>query len=257
MDLNFACTQCGKCCHDLKLPLSVDEAIRWAGAGHPVDILCEAMPWPSDPSPEDEARRYKGDRTFPALSADLPIRIAATLAATFDGPCPYLGPDMLCGNYETRPRVCRIYPAEIAPHVTVDPTQKNCPAEAWSTDSPPFVRNGLPLDSGTVALIEGHRAAAVDDASVKARLCFDLGIAHAALANEGYVVHAPAPVSLAEALQLARDTPGHFGEVPQWKIVTNSGATLDMLNDAGADGALVGKGVRYIGFFPTEITAPR
>lgn len=29
MDINFECPKCGKCCHDLKVTLTVKEAIEW------------------------------------------------------------------------------------------------------------------------------------------------------------------------------------------------------------------------------------
>jgi hypothetical protein len=44
LDIHFDCTQCGRCCHNLKLPLSVDEAKRWAKNGHEVQLLIEATP---------------------------------------------------------------------------------------------------------------------------------------------------------------------------------------------------------------------
>lgn len=36
MSLNFECTQCGRCCRDLKLPLTVPEAVAWLEDGHAV-----------------------------------------------------------------------------------------------------------------------------------------------------------------------------------------------------------------------------
>ena len=42
MDVHFDCTQCGNCCRDLKLPLTVLEAMDWLTDGHSVQIICEA-----------------------------------------------------------------------------------------------------------------------------------------------------------------------------------------------------------------------
>lgn len=104
------------------------------------------------------------------------------LAAAFDGPCPYLKPDLRCGNYEARPRVCRIYPAEITPHLALDPAAKSCSTETSARDRRPFVRGGNLFDLETRALIEEHRAASIDDVPLKARACFELGIARASQA---------------------------------------------------------------------------
>lgn len=251
MDLSFACVECGKCCHNLKLALSVDEAVRWASAGHQVQILCEAIPWPSEPDEADTAGRFKADRSFPARSGELPIRITAILAAAFDGPCPYLMPDMLCGNYADRPRVCRIYPAEIAPHIALNPSNKSCPTEAWSNENPPYVRGGDLLDREVRTLIEEHRAAMVADAAIKSELCSELDITCAALANEGYVAHTPSPGRLAEALRkVAKGL--HAIHPAQWTIATNRRSTLAKLRDAGAHSAFANGDINYIGFFPSE-----
>jgi hypothetical protein len=53
MDIDFDCTMCGKCCHDLRLPLTVTEAIAWLERGNDVQILCEALPWPEEPPAEN------------------------------------------------------------------------------------------------------------------------------------------------------------------------------------------------------------
>ena len=42
MDIHFGCTQCGKCCRDTKVPLTVAEAIKWLNRGDEVQLLCEA-----------------------------------------------------------------------------------------------------------------------------------------------------------------------------------------------------------------------
>ncbi|MBL8484964.1 MAG: hypothetical protein JNJ60_22400, partial [Rhodocyclaceae bacterium] len=49
MDIDFACTRCGNCCRNLRLPLSAGEARQWIADGHPVEVLCEAIVWPGDP----------------------------------------------------------------------------------------------------------------------------------------------------------------------------------------------------------------
>lgn len=252
MDLSFACVQCGKCCHDLKLALSVDEAFRWATSGHQVQILCEATPWPSEPDETDTARRFKADRSFQAKSGELPVRITMILVAAFDGPCPYLMPDMLCGNYADRPRVCRIYPAEIAPHIALKPSNKICPTDAWSNEGPLIIRDGELLDLEVRILIEEHRAAMADDAAIKSQLCSELGISIAALANEGYVAHSPSPSHLVDAIRKASNGPQTI-HPEQWTIVTNRTSTLTKLRKAESQSDFVTDYVNYIGFFPAEL----
>jgi hypothetical protein len=46
---HFFCIQCRKCCHNLRLPLSVDEAIGWLRDSGEVQVFCEAIPWREDP----------------------------------------------------------------------------------------------------------------------------------------------------------------------------------------------------------------
>lgn len=199
----FACTQCGKCCHNLKLPLSVGESLAWLERGGAVQVLTEAIPWPTEPAPDNGPAWHKRRRSFTATSGIQPIRVIVTLVAAFDGPCPHLGDDMRCGAYEQRPRVCRIYPAEINPYVRLAPAEKACPPEAWAQDRPVLERAGRLLDAETVELIRQSRDADARDQGVKERLVALLGYATAALANEGFVVYSPQPATVLEALQRA------------------------------------------------------
>jgi Fe-S-cluster containining protein len=252
MDIRFDCTQCGRCCHDLRLPLSVDEAIVWAGRGHDVQLLCDALPSLSADPPEDIAARFRHDRSFPALSGGLPIRVAVILVARHEGACPHLLADMRCGNYADRPRVCRIYPAEIAPHVPLRIENKLCPPEAWADDRPLLLRDSVAADEDVRNLIAAHQATTQGDAPVKARAAMLLGARSAALWNEGYAVHAPSPDDLVAALREARATMGEVDTGARWSIVSNRKSTLAMLRDADAEGRLCASGAGYIGFFADQ-----
>ncbi|WP_338000302.1 hypothetical protein [Burkholderia gladioli] len=44
MTVHFSCTMCGRCCHDLRLPLSIDEALAWLARGGEVQLFCDAIP---------------------------------------------------------------------------------------------------------------------------------------------------------------------------------------------------------------------
>jgi Fe-S-cluster containining protein len=250
LDIRFDCTQYGRCCHDLRLPLSVDEAIDWAGRGHRVQMLCDALPDMGDPP--DAAARYRYERSFAATSGGLPIRVHAILMAVHAGACPHLRADMRCGNYERRPRTCRIYPVEVVPHIDMNPSTKLCPPEAWSDDRPVLLRSERPVSAETAALIEAHRAVTRTDVPVKARACAALRIASAGLAHEGYAIHSPDPMLLADTLARFRADSNEPEDVGDWTIATNRGSTLAMLRDADARAFLSLDPADYAGFFPAE-----
>lgn len=222
MTPGFACTACGRCCHDLRLPLGMDEVAAWIARGGTVELWCDAV---ADVGVPDGAEAlYRHQRSFAAVSGDLPIRVGVQAVAAFDGACPHLAPDMRCGAYEARPRTCRIYPAEVVPGRRVDPAAKSCPPEAWS-DTP------SPDNADTVTAVAGFVAAHVADQPVRARLAARLGIDRAALRNEGYAVVRPDQTLLAEAVAAARaggDAATH------WRLVSPREATRALMAEAGA-----------------------
>ncbi|MEJ2458705.1 MAG: YkgJ family cysteine cluster protein, partial [Novosphingobium sp.] len=205
MTIHFDCTQCGKCCHNLRLTLSVDEAIVWAGRGHTVQLLTEALPWVGDPDPADAPALYRHDRSFPAASGTAPFRITVIPVAYHDGACPHLQQDMRCGNYAERPRICRIYPLEARPFTDLRPENRLCPPEAWSCEFPVLERGGEIADPEAARIVAAHRQAAAADVSVLAAACDALSLSTAAFANEGLAVHVPEPLDLAQILRAARD----------------------------------------------------
>jgi Fe-S-cluster containining protein len=256
MDINFECTMCGKCCHDLKLPLSVDEALVWLERGGDVQFLCEAVPWPDEPPADNLQAQHKRRRSFAASSGELPVRVVVVLAASFEGACPHLQANLSCGVYEKRPTVCRIYPAEINPFIELKPELKECPPEAWTPDKPLLMSGQHVVDAATFELIAKSRAADVSDAPTKARACLLLDIDAAALSNEGLVVHSP-PMDLAiAALKRARENDGALEDVMQWKVVSNRRETVDTLTSIGATGVHYVKtdqpAFDYLGFFPAS-----
>jgi Fe-S-cluster containining protein len=263
MDIDFECTMCGKCCHDLRLPLTVAEALAWLERGNEVQILCEALPWPEEPAADNLQAAHKRRRSFAAMSGSLPTRIVVILTGAFVGPCPNLQADMRCRIYEERPFVCRIYPAEINPFIELVPANKGCPPEAWTPGLAPLMRGGRLVDATTADLIERSRAADAADAPVKQMLSALLGIDVAALANEGFVVHSPRREALLAALRQAsvaasEVAPGAAGSpatvARDWRFVSNRQATVDTLVSVGALGECVGasgeEAFEYLGFFP-------
>lgn len=232
---HFSCTMCGKCCHDLRLPLDTDEALQWLRGGGKVQVLCEAIPWPQEPDEANGLARYKRDRSVAGVSGELPVRVAITFVAAFEGPCPHLRADMKCGAYETRPRVCRIYPAEVNPFVPLIPEGKACPPEAWSASMPALIAEGALVDAQTVTLVMRSRQAGVEDMGRKALICQHLGIFVGALANEGFAVHSPPADALEDALAAVSGVAIDGAQIQQeWVFLTNRSSSLAALQAAGA-----------------------
>lgn len=234
--LRFSCTSCGRCCNGLRLLLSLSEAVSWLEHGGRVELLCDAAPALSFAEGSNEA--YRAARAVPATSHKLPVTIAVTLTAVFEGPCPNLQPDMRCGAYDRRPNACRIYPAEIRPDRAIVPAEKLCPDEAWDARQPVFVHPATGIaDDVTAIAIDRARSAGIEDVDRKARLLALLGIDQAALANEGYAIWKPAPALLLETLRtvIAADLPEE-GEPLRFQIVCPREDTRRMIAQAeGAD----------------------
>jgi Fe-S-cluster containining protein len=253
MDIDFECTMCGKCCHDLRLPLTVTEAVAWLERGNDVQILCDASPWPEEP-PEDNLRAaHRRRRSFAAMSGALPTRVVVILTGAYTGPCPNLQPDMRCGIYEQRPLVCRIYPAEISPFVELTPMHKACPSDAWMPGLPPLLRAGKLVDAGILPLIQQSRDTDANDVPIKQQVCALLDIDHAAMWNEGFVAYSRDRVDLLAALHQASSEPAVPTRSSTWRFVSNRRTMVDTLVSAGALGSLVHAnstaGFEYLGFF--------
>jgi Fe-S-cluster containining protein len=257
MTIHFSCTQCGKCCHDLRLPLSLAEASAWLRRGGAIELFCEAIPWPVEPPASDAQAMHKRRLSFPVMCGALPIRVVVTVVASFDGACPNLQADGRCGAYEERPRVCRIYPAEVNPFIPLTPASKACPPEAWAADQPVFFANGRVTDAETIDVINASRSAAAHDAPLKQRLCAQLGVSRVALANEGFVIYAFERDAMLEALEHLERDDVHALPASAWQFVSNRRATVDALSSIEADYAvpstLMDAQVRYMEFFPSDL----
>ncbi|CAN5330166.1 YkgJ family cysteine cluster protein [soil metagenome] len=251
--IHFTCTQCGKCCHDLRLTLSLDEAIAWAGNGHQVQLLCEAIPWPREPLPDEHALAVQRDTSFAAQIGEMPFRIHVTLVAFHEGACPHLQPDMRCGNYAHRPRICRIYPLESRPFTRMEPASRKCPDEAWASEAPVLLDDGVIADPAAQAIVNAHRAARRRDAAALGAACLQLGISAAAFAGEGLAVHAPDATSLTDCLRQARTLTDGPPGTNQWEIVTNRQATLDLLHQSQCPARLVSSAKEFLGSFEPDI----
>jgi len=232
IDIHFGCTQCGKCCRDTKIPLTVAEAVKWLHRGDQVQLLCEASPWPEALDSEPRAAHFKR-RSFAVMSGSMPTRVVLMLVANVVGACPNLLSNMRCGIYEDRPLVCRIYPAEVNPFIALKRENKACPPEAWANDQPLLQREEL---AGDVISrdVEMSRAADVLDAGVKSRLCLALNLAHTALVHQAVLVYSPTARTLLSALDLATATDCSEEPPAQWRFVSDQQETLEALARNGA-----------------------
>ena len=167
---------------------------------------------------------------------------------------PNLQPDMRCGIYDERPVVCRIYPAEINPFLTLMPERKVCPPEAWAQEQPVLVSHNRVVDAETFSLIQRSREMDVREANIKMRLCSYLGISTAALSNEGFVIHSPVAGLMAASLKRALDDRLVEEGNPTWTLVSNRSETSETLSSIGALSRaapeLDAAEFEYLGFFP-------
>lgn len=228
--LRFGCTACGRCCHDLRLRLSIDEALRWIDRGGAVEIWCDALPAAADFTAPDMAD-YRA-RAFAARSGSLDLAVGLLIVATFAGPCPNLLADMRCGDYAERPNICRIYPAEMIPGRAPNPADKRCPSEAWGVEQPPMFDAGNAIaDTVTREAVSGAQITNHSEAPARARLAALLGIDTAALRNEGFTAFQHDPATLRAALMACREAEA---AVTNWAIASPSAATTALITDAGA-----------------------
>jgi Fe-S-cluster containining protein len=232
VDLRFACTQCGACCRNTKILLTVAEAVEWLNDGGQVQVMCEASRAPAD-AVADAKTQHMLRRSFPASSGSLPVRVIVNLVANITGNCPNLLPDMRCGIYERRPAICRIYPAEINPTRSVDPGAKICPPEAWSESAPALMRDGLVADADMRSDIQNWRDTDLREVGVRQRLSAILGLDEAAVSDEGFLIYSPPHATLARGLVSALKS-NHGAGDPLWRLVTDRRDTLDWLAASGA-----------------------
>jgi hypothetical protein len=167
---------------------------------------------------------------------------------------------MRCGIYEKRPLVCRIYPVEVNPFIQLDPARKACPPEAWTVDRPLMQRDGRPIDQLVRENVLRSRDVDANTTEIKRRMCADLKVNHAALADEGFVLYSPDRAALLGAL--VRAVEGPLAQAPDqstdppFHFISNQPETVASLTMRGAAGSLVRQGdqvpYEYLGFRPAR-----
>nr|WP_166883797.1 YkgJ family cysteine cluster protein [Pantoea sp. Cy-639] len=199
--IRFACTGCGKCCSGHHVPLTLAEALQWALAGGQVVVLIEGCVRDGPGMPAQQ-REHVLRRSHPVRCGDSELHVSVTFAAFNPGRCRNLDANDLCSIYESRPLVCRIYPAEINPHLPLRPENKDCPPEAWA-QGPLLIHGSLPVDTELQALIEAARQADRDDIAAKVAICEALGITTTALKGNGFTAWLPDMAAFAAVLEQA------------------------------------------------------
>jgi hypothetical protein len=213
----------------------LSEAISWLEEDGDLAIFCEAMPWVSEPPPEDLRAIHRKKRSFAVSCGSSRARITAILVGVVSGACKNLGEDLRCTIYERRPLVCRIYPAEINPFVQFSVARKGCPPEAWTSDRPLLSQDKI-VDPHLQSLIERSIQTDRDEALQKGLLCADLNIDVAAIADEGFVAHEPNRKIFLDALRKARSAdPLALPDNRAWRLYSRDTATLESLSVMGME----------------------
>ncbi|WP_085584883.1 MULTISPECIES: YkgJ family cysteine cluster protein [unclassified Pseudomonas] len=231
MNTTFSCVGCGKCCTDHHVPLTLAETRMWAADGGQVIVLVEAFLGNGLGLPAQQ-REHAERRSAVVRSAEAHVHVAITFAAYNVGPCRNLDDDKRCRIYERRPLVCRIYPAEINPHIPLNPAAKDCPPESW-TQGPELIVGGELVDRELVELIQRSRQADRDDIRIKEAVCGLLGIRTTALKGDGFTAYLPDMAALAGVIDQVTAQP--LAETPgEWQFHVSGDDIAGQVRAAGA-----------------------
>ncbi len=177
----------------------------WAADGGQVIVLVEAFLGNGLGLPAQQ-REHAERRSVVVRSGATDAHVAITFAAYNVGPCRNLDEDKLCRIYERRPLVCRIYPAEINPHIPLNPAAKDCPPESWVQGSQLIVGGEL-VDQELIELIQRSRQADRDDIRIKDAICAMLGIRTTALKGDGFTAYLPNMAVFASVIDQVQTQP--------------------------------------------------
>jgi len=177
----------------------------WAADGGQVIVLVEAFLGNGLGLPMAQ-REHAERRSVQVRSGSTDAHVAITFAAYNVGPCRNLDEDKLCRIYERRPLVCRIYPAEINPHIPLNPAAKDCPPESWE-QGPLLIAGGELVDQELIELIQRSRQADRDDIQSKDAICALLGIRTTALKGDGFTAYLPNMSAFAAMIDQVSEQP--------------------------------------------------
>ena len=212
--IRFSCVGCGVCCKGRLIPLTLAEAQQWLSRGHDVSVILEAFnesSWPRSSQEFDHAR----GRSASVRCGDARIQVIAVFAGKALEQCPNLRSDNLCGIYEERPLVCRIYPMEINPFIALRQDNKACPPEAWESND--ILCTDGRADPALEALINQSRQSDQSDASRKVAICAQLGLNVTSWKNNALAVYFPPREKLLEAIYTVKGTPEDYPDC-DWQV---------------------------------------
>ncbi|HEX4551922.1 YkgJ family cysteine cluster protein [Pseudomonas sp.] len=231
MNTTFSCVGCGKCCTDHHVPLTLAEARMWAADGGQVIVLVEAF-LGNGLGLSAQQREHAERRSLVVRSGTADAHVAITFAAYNVGRCRNLDEENLCRIYERRPLVCRIYPAEINPHIPLNPAAKDCPPESWQ-QGPLLIAGGELVDQDLVELIQRSRQADRDDIRIKDAICAALGIRTTALKGDGFTAYLPQMDAFAAVIDQVAAQPLNT-ESSEWLFHLSGDDVAGQLVAAGA-----------------------
>jgi len=208
---HFSCVGCGVCCKGRLIPLTLAETKKWLDRGHEVSVILEAFDESNWPRPPQEFA-HAVSRSVTVRSGDARIQGIAVFAGRALEQCPNLRADNLCGIYEDRPLVCRIYPMEVNPFIPLDTSNKACPPQAWESDQ--ILCSDGHTDSALEAIINQSRYSDRVDASRKIAICIELGLNVAAWKSNALAVYFPTRSELLDAIGSAKEGPDDY---PGWE----------------------------------------
>lgn len=184
---------------------------------------------------EDPRAEHRRRRSFGVTCGTSHARVTAIFVGIVTGACKNLRSDMKCSIYERRPLVCRIYPAEISPFIVFDAARKACPPEAW-TSGETLLADGKAAETQLQRLIEKSRQTDRDDVAEKLRICRELGVRTAAVADEGYVTYEPTAAVLLAALRKVEGTRANaHAEEEGWHLYSPCERSVQALQAQGFD----------------------
>jgi len=228
---HFSCTGCGVCCKGRLIPLTLDETRQWLRRGHDVSVIVEAFD-ESNWAGSSQQFSHASGRSVTVRSGDASVQLIALFAGRALEQCPNLKDDNLCGIYEERPLVCRIYPMEINPFIPLVKEKKACPPEAWQSDE--VICTDGRADPTMQALIHQSRQADKDDAAAKVAICAALGLNVSGWKDDALVVYFPERVRLLEAIDRAGDGSTLTSET-QWRVRVDKPSLRNRLAQAAIE----------------------
>lgn len=224
----FSCVGCGVCCKGRLIPLTLDETRQWLSRGHDVSVILEAFDESNWTRSAQEFSHALG-RSVAVHCGDAKIQVIAVFAGKALEQCPNLRADNLCGIYEERPLVCRIYPMEINPFIPLLEENKACPPEAWQSDQ--ILCTDGRADPALEVLINQSRQADKSDASRKIAICAALGLNVASWKDNALAVYLPLRAQLLEAINCVNSGAEDYSNC-NWQVRVEDPTLRDNLNRA-------------------------